>query len=208
MATKSLKTYELKELKLEKGMPTGVWDPSWEKPEVGIKVAAQAYKQMRLEAVEFGNDGLIANDQLKTYPVKRTESRSFALDQVQSFEKSKTKLRCGSYGEIFKRYTFGAGSGKAPVNFHVQALTFGADSDGRWFVRGSVGRVDGGWGVKAGLVVRFVGKDGKSLGGVQWEGELDPPKDVPVRFLGCDKKLADKFDSLKEVQVTFYSDPG
>ena len=189
-------------------MPTGVWDPNWEKAEVGIKVAAQAYKQLRQEAVEFGNTSLSPSDELKSYPAKRSESRTFALDQAQTFEKSKTRLRCGSYGEIFKRYTFGAGAGKSPVNFHVQALTFGADSDGRWFVRGNVGRVDGGWGTKAGLVVSFVGKDGKSLGGVQWEGELDPPRDVPVSFLGCDKKLAEKFDALKEVRVTFFSDPG
>jgi len=208
MTTKTLKTYDLKEMKLEKGMPTGVWDPAWEKPEVAVKIAVNVYKQLRLESVDFGAAALVAPDQLKTFPAKRTESRTFPLDPAQTFEKSTTRLRCGSFGEIFRRYTFGTGTGKPPVNFHVQALIFGVDSDGRWFVRGRAGRVDGGWGTKAGVVVRFVAKGGKVLGGVQWEGELDPPRDVPFSFLGCDPSLAEKFAALKEVQVSFFSHPG
>ena len=208
MATKTLKTYELQEMKLEKGMPTGVWDPAWEKPEVATKIAANVYKQMRLESVDFGAEKLVGPEKLKKFPAKKTETRTFALDAAQTFEKSTTRLRCGSFGEIFKRYTFGSGTGKAPVNFHVQALIFGVDSEGRWFVKGRVGRVDGGWGTKAGLTVSFVAKGSKVLGGVQWEGELDPPRDVPFCFVGCDPALAEQFGALKEVHVSFFSHPG
>jgi len=204
----ALKTFELTELKSDPTLPNGIWDPMWEKPEVATRVAMLAYKQLRLEAVDFGEAPLIDAADLQEHPKKRIETRTFALGTVHTFEGSATKLRAGSYGEVFKRYTFGAGSGKASVNFHIQGLVFGVDSEGRWLVKGTVGRVDGGWGTKAGFVLQFVTKNGKTIGGVQCECELDPPKDVPVQFLGRDARLAADFDSLKEATLTFFSDPG
>lgn len=207
-APKSVKTYDLPDFKRDPTLPSGIWDPMWQKPEVGTRVARQTYQQMRYESVEFGEAALSPEAELADYPKKRCEVRTFSLAEVQTFEGSKVQLRCGSVGEVFKRYTFGTGTGKPPVNFHAQALQFGVDSDGRWFVKATVGRVDGGWGTKAALVVRFVGKDGKALGGAQWSGELDPPRDVPVLLLGKDAALAAKFGEVKEAAVTLFADPG
>ncbi|MGC4115822.1 MAG: hypothetical protein QM765_14735 [Myxococcales bacterium] len=207
-ASPSIKILPLPDLKRDPTLPTCIWDPMWEKPEVGTRMGMLAYQQLRFESAEFGAGPLLAAETLPEHPKKRIETRRFVLDVVHTFEGSATRLRAGSYGEVYKRYTFGVSSGKASANFHAQQLTFGADSDGRWFLKGVVGRVDGGWGTRAGLVMRFVTRGGEVVGGISCEHELDPPRDVPFQLLGRDPLLAKHFDQLHQADLIFFSDPG
>ncbi|HEY3448041.1 MAG TPA: hypothetical protein VGK67_16915 [Myxococcales bacterium] len=190
-------------LKRDPGLPSGVWDPMWERPEVAHRVAVDAYLALRVgDDALWGGDGLLAAEALPDYPKKNTEERTFALGEVRTFEESPTRFRGGSYGEIFRRYTYG--QTKPSVNFHAQAATFGLDSEGRYFLKGVVGRVDGIWGNKAALCCRFLA-GAELVGGVFFEAELDPPQDVPFRLTGVSPRLRERFDAITAAQVLFFS---
>jgi hypothetical protein len=187
-------------VKRDPTMPSGVWDPSWNDPEVARRVARDAWLKVLYGPEPIGQGQLIAAESLPKYPKKNTEERTFELGAPA--EVDGLKFLGGSFGEIFRRYTYGGA--KPAVNFHTQGLVFGADEKGRYFVRAQVGRVDGAWDCAAGLVVRFHAGD-KALGGIVWEGELNPPKDVEVVFQGQDQELAKAFAELDRVTVSFWS---
>lgn len=113
-----------------------------------------------------------------------------------------TRVKGAGWGELHRRYTFGGG--RPPVNFHAQALCFGADEHGRWFVRANVGRFDGAWGNEAGLTVTF-SAGGVALGAVVWTREMDPAGDVDVELSGTDAALARSFAALDRIDVVFYA---
>lgn len=191
-------------LKRDPGMPNGVWDPVWQKPDVAHRVAVEGYLALRMAQEDWGPDGLLAAAALPAFAPRNTEERTFALSEVRAFEDSATRFKGGSYGEIFRRYTYGGT--KPAVNFHAQAATFGVDSDGRYFLKAVVGRVDGGWGNKAALCCRWLA-GGALLGGLVFEAELDPPQDVPFTLTGRSAALAARFDALDAAQLLFFSKP-
>ena len=168
------------------GMPTGIWDPIWEKPEVASKIAAKIYADLRHEGAKFTEE-LVPDSKLPELPERKVEERTFKFLAPTKFETTSTKVKGGSYGEIYRKVTFG--NMKPAVNFHAQAATFGLDSTGRFFLRGEVGRVGGDWQNRAWLVLRFLGPKGKVIGGISWHGELDPPAnyDVRVQFSVTDR---------------------
>jgi len=197
-----IKTLETK-LTRDPTLPAGVWDPTWNDPEIAARIAADAFEQTLFGSEPIGEGQLVAAESLPKYPKKNTEERNFGLAKTRVVEG--TDFKGGSYGEIFHRYTYGGT--KPAVNFHAQAVIFGADAKGRYLLRARVGRVDGGWGCAAALKIEFVA-GGRVLGGLFWEGELDPPKDVEISFKGTDAVLKDSFGALDEVRVQFYSRMG
>jgi len=189
-------------LKRDPTLPSGLWDPLWQKPEVATRVALETYLHLRCTFPDFGPDALVPAADLPTFPPRNTEERTFALGDVKTFEDSSTCFRGGSYGEIYRRYTYG--QTKPAVNFHAQAVVFGVDSEGRYFLKGSLGRVDGGWGNRASLCLRFVAA-GAPVGGVLFEAELDPPQDVPFSLAGSSPALAAAFPKLEAARLSFFS---
>jgi hypothetical protein len=185
-------------------LPTGVWDPLWEKPEVAARIASNTFLHLFYKGAKFDSDTLIADNKLPEFTKKNTEHRTFPLTQVLTLAQPSVQFRGGSYGEIYRRYTYGGP--KPAVNFHAQQVSFGVDSEGRYFLSAVVGRVDGMWGNKVTLAARFVGTNG-SFGALLWEGEVDPPKDYPVELFGKSERMANAFSQLKEVAISFYTKP-
>jgi hypothetical protein len=191
--------------KRDPGLPSGVWDPAWQRPEVASRVAADAYLTLRYAQDDFGPDALQDGAALPQLSDRYTEERRFALGEAKTFDDSPTRLRGGSYGEIFKRYTYG---GTRPaVNFHAQAVSFGVDSQGRYFLKGILGRVDGAWGNRAALICRFLAGE-RCVGGLSFQCELDPPQDVPFLLSGTSPRLAREFDAIDCAQLTFFAKSG
>lgn len=198
MEEQKVRTYEL-DLNPPEGTPTGVWDPSWENPETASQLSLIIYRKIR--HLPFGGCTLLDATDLPTLTPKNTESRSFHLKTVHDVAELNVRYRGGSYGEIFKRYSFGP---MPAANFHAQAVFFGVDSEGRFFVDAAVGLVAGTLENTASLVIQFIGEDGV-VGGVAWEGPVSSEANTQLQILGTDERLKAQFDSLKEVQVQFYS---
>jgi hypothetical protein len=199
-----IKTYT-PSFKRDPSLPSGVWDPMWQQPEVATRVAVDAYVQLRQSREDFGPDALVEPAALPSLSLRYTEERRFELSEVKGFEGSQTKFRGGSYGEIYRRYTFGGT--KPAVNFHAQAVIFGVDGEGRYFLKGALGRVDGDWGNRAALYCRFMAK-GECVGGVSFDCALDPQHDEPFLVTGTSKKLAKCFASIEAAQLSFFSKSG
>ena len=196
--TTTLRTYPV-DLNPPPGLPSGVWDPAWEKPEVAARVARHTYRQLRAQGMDGGP--LRPASELPRLAKRNTEHRAFALGDAQPIPDLNASLRGGSYGEIFRRYAFGP---RPAANFHAQAVSFGVDSDGRYFVDGQIGLVGGAFDNEAALVVRFVGKRG-AIGGVAWQGPVASEQNFHLQILGSDDRLRDSFDKLSEIQVDFYA---
>ena len=192
--------------KRDPSLPSGVWDPMWQQPEVAARVAVDAYLALRYAQKDFGPDALLEPAAMSALSARFTEERSFGLGEVKLFEGSTTRFRGGSYGEIYRRYTYGGT--RAAVNFHAQAVTFGVDSEGRYFLKGVLGRVDGDWGNRAALTCRFLARGGQCVGGVSFSCALDPAHDEPFLVTGQSPRLAQGFDALESAQLSFFSKSG
>ncbi|MEW5848653.1 MAG: hypothetical protein AB2A00_07550 [Myxococcota bacterium] len=195
-----MKTYPVN-LNRDPNLPTGIHDPKWRNPAVASVVAFNAYQRTMMEhRGEFPEKPLVTSDALKDARTGTVEKRSFMTAQVHTVQGWNLHFKGGSYGEIHRRYAFG---GRLPaVNFHAQNVFFGVDSDGRYFLRAVVGRMDGGWGNKAALSATFLTDKG-DLGGVLWQHEMDPPQDYPFVLVGKDARLAAEFNNLREILVVF-----
>src|SRR5689334_21027367 len=127
-------------------MPTSLFDPRWKEPEVASRVAFVLYCR---------NELALATEPLtQAPPASRpdlVDQRSFHFAHVHDVDKSlgARKFKGGSFGELHRHYAFG----KYTVNFHAQAVAFGFDDFGRYFLDATVGRFDGPWGNDASLVV-------------------------------------------------------
>lgn len=193
-----VKNYEV-DLSLDPSLPTGVWDPAWTKSDTAIKMAQLMYAKLRINVADWGAEPLQPVAGLPVLPKDRTELRKFKLEGAVTVPGTDTPFRGGSYGEIFRRFAFGA---RPAINFHAQACGFGVDATGRYYVQAQVGRVGGGWGNRAALQVHFMA-GGKALGGVAWEGALDGVDTVRVLVTGTDATLQKEFAALDEVLVSF-----
>ena len=191
-----MRTYPVK-LGASDGMPTSLFDPRWRDPAVAARVAFTLYCR---------HDFAGADAPLAPVPAPQkaelTDARTFPLVHVHDagHDGAATRFKGGSYGELHRRYSFG---GKRPtVNFHAQAVCFGVDDAGRFYLRSKVGRFDGGWGNDAALVVKLHAGD-ELLGAIAWQGALDPPQDVHVQIVGVDARLAARFDDVTHAHVAF-----
>jgi hypothetical protein len=194
----SVRTYDVN-LNPAPGTPTGVWDPVWADPRVAAELALQAYGRVR--HLPFDGCSLLPAAELPKLARKHTEQRSFKLDRVFDLPALGVRFRGGSYGEIFRRYSFGP---RPAANFHAQAVFFGADSQGRFVVDARVGLVGGSIKDEAALSVAFVGAQGV-IGGVAWQGQVHSEHDEHLQILGSDLALLAGFDGLTEVRVEFYA---
>lgn len=181
------------------GTPTGVWDPIWDRPEVAASLALSTYR--RLRHLPFDGCTLLPEASLPELAHKHTVARTFAVARATPVEEFGVRFRGGSFGEIFKRYSFGP---MPAANFHAQAVYFGADSDGRFLVEATVGLVGGTLDNEAALVVRFTAASGV-VGGVAWEGPVKSEHNTHLQILGTDPTLAQAFDELDRVEVQFYA---
>lgn len=175
-------------------LPRGLFDPRWQDPAIASRVAFTVYRRLSFDEAPLR----LVVDGLPEQKAMVTDARVFPLVDVH--EHDGAKFKGGSFGELHRRYSFG---GRRPtVNFHAQAVCFGVDDKGRFYLRSKVGRFDGGWGNDAALVVKLHAGD-ELVGAVYWAGELDPPKDVHVHLLGKDPVVAARFAELTEARVAF-----
>jgi hypothetical protein len=188
-----VRTYEVN-LGRDPLMPTGVWDPAWNKPEVASHVAAELYKRLCAEGLTFPDVPLLASGKLPKLAKKNTETRT-----VEPLGEAGAPFKGGSVGEVFKRYAFGP---RPASNFHAQQVCFGVDAEGRYFLQANVGLVGAGLGNKVALVVAFHGPQGE-LGGVAWEGQAEPSRDLPVRVLGRDQAAKVVLAQATKATVSF-----
>jgi hypothetical protein len=194
-----IKTYDV-DFKVDPSLPTSVWDPKWKKPEIATRVALHTYKQLRWQGEDFA-EGPLPQGDLAEIQEKNTEFLEFSLEESHPLDEFELAVKGGGFGEIFRRYAFGAMSA---VYFHAQAVCFGVDSQGRYFLQAQVGRLGGTWGKSAALIVRFLAGE-QEIGALSWQDDLDPPKDVQLKFTGQDEKLRDSFEQLSRVSVAFYT---
>lgn len=190
------------------GMPTSLFDPRWRDPAVAARVAFVLYCRSSASSAggaggagdEAGANHALLDDVADMRP-ELTDARDFRLTHVFDIEDSPhgaRRFKGGSFGELHRHYAFG----KYTVNFHAQAVSFGVDDVGRWFLASTVGRFDGPWGNDALLSVRWrAGRD--VVGASVWHRSLDPVGDVRVRLVGQDARLARRFDEIDVAEVAF-----
>lgn len=190
-------------LSRDPSLPTGIHDPKWKDAAVAARVAFNTYQRLLLDPALFPSTTTLLPDAKAAPDFKGgVDKRTFAFLAPEPIPSRNLRFRGGSYGEIHRRYSFG---GRLPaVNFHAQAVIFGADSDGRFFLQATVGRMDGGWGNKASLVVKLTGSGG-DVGNIAWTHEMDPPMDHHVVVTGRDPALAAAFDGLGNALTTFFT---
>ncbi|MHB8875637.1 MAG: hypothetical protein ACYC8T_18280 [Myxococcaceae bacterium] len=187
-------------------LPTGVWDPLWQKPEVARRIAGDVYRDLRLAMPEFPTLELTPAGKLTRFAPENTDERSFDLSDAVKVPDSSLRLRGSSCGEIFREYP--AGPNKPKQYFHAQAVVFGLDSEGRYFLRGIVGRLAGNdMGNKATLELRFLDKAGKVLGGKIWRGQLDLQPETQVLIAGKSEALRAGFDGVHSALLSFETRP-
>ncbi len=181
------------------GMPTSLFDPRWQEPAVAARIAFLIHCRIPFEdgAVPLAPEPVDA-------PAALTDARSFALTQVIARDDdARVRFKGGSYGELHRRYAFGTHT----ANFHAQAVAFGADSRGRYFLSAVVGRFDGPWGNDGTLAVSFFA-GAVCAGTVRWHKSLDPTGDHRVVIFGRDDTLKDAFENLDRADVTFTARTG
>jgi len=187
-------------------LPTGVWDPLWKKAEVAQRIAGDVYRDLGLAMLDFPVLEVTPVEKLPTLPPENTDVRTFDLSAAAKVPDSSIRLRGSSCGEIFREYP--AGPNKPKQYFHAQAVVFGVDSEGRYFLRAVVGRLAGNdMGNKATLELRFLDKAGKVLGGKIWRGQLDLQPETQVLIAGKSEVLRAGFDKLHSASVSFETRP-
>lgn len=186
--------------------PTGVWDPNWKKPEVARFVATYAYRDLRNQLGDFEALELIAAAKLPNLAGERTDERQFPLTETSQLPEFKEQFRGGSFGEIFRQYT--SAPPQVPQYFHAQGVMFGVDSDGRFFLRAIVGRLNGNdLGNKAMLQLAFLDKAKAPIGGIAWSGQLDLQPEQRVLIAGKSATLAAAFRKIDSARVSFQTQP-
>ena len=188
------------------GMPRGLFDPQWQDPAVAARVAFMIY--CRVPFHSLGDAAL--DDRAVDAPHGLSDARSFRLDHTHTLDDG-TRFKGGSYGELHRRYAYGTHT----ANFHAQAVSFGADSLGRFTLTAVVGRFDGPWGNQGTLAVSFFAKASSSssspevlVGTASWVKALDPTGDHRVVVVGADPRLAHAFDRLTRADVAFVARTG
>jgi hypothetical protein len=97
--------------------------------------------------------------------------------------------------------------GTTTANFHAQAVTFGVDDAGRFFLSAVVGRYDGPWGNRAMLdVALFAGQ--APVGVIHWERTMDPTGDVRVVVVGSDARIRESYQQIDRAEVRFVAFTG
>lgn len=204
------RTYAVKLGAGSDGMPTSLFDPRWRDPAVAARVAFVLYCRSGAD-LEGAAHKLL--DDVPALPPELTDARDFRLAHVYEVASAldapdvpdalrkrsgARRFKGGSYGELHRHYAFG----KYTVNFHAQAVSFGFDDAGAWFLASTVGRFDGPWGNDAVLSVRWrAGRD--VVGASVWHRALDPVGDLRVRLSGQDARLAQRFDEIDLAEVAF-----
>jgi len=179
-------------------LPTGIHDPRWKEPAVATRVALTTFQRLMMNPALFPAAVMLPAGDVNPGFKGNVDKRAFTFQPAQDIPLKKLRFKGGSYGEIHHRYSFG---GRLPaVNFHAQAVIFGLDSSGRFFLSATVGRMDGGWGNSAALVVKM-----GEAGAIQWTHEMDPPQDHPVLVTGQDAALSAAFDGVNDAHVAFHT---
>lgn len=187
-------------------LPTGVWDPKWQKADVAKRIAQNVFTDLGFQLPEFPKLDLVDAAKLPKLAADRTEARLFAVTEAP-IEGTSNKLKGGSYGELFREYDFGKEIGKQ--YFHAQGVVFGVESTGRYFLRSVVGRLGGmDNGNKAVLVMQFLDQADQAIGGVVWHGQLDFEPEKQVLVAGRSDQLKAAFAKLAKIRISFESTPG
>jgi hypothetical protein len=195
MTKPTVKTYATPEPKPDEGLPKSLFDPRWNQPDVASRVAFVLSRRLPSNTdAQLG--GALA------LPPELTESRTFKFVDEHTTPDG-VRVKGGSYGELHRHVSFGS----QPANFHAQAVAFGVESSGRFFLVATVGRFDGPWGNEGTLAATFkAGKD--VVGSASWKKFLDPVGDHRVVVVGKDVKIAARFDEIDSALVQFCTRTG
>src|ERR1041385_1576464 len=115
-------------------MPTSLFDPKWKEPAIAARVAYTIY--CRIPRDMFTSS---PSSPPPSVEIAHTDARSFAL--VHRIEAENGDFKGGWSGELHRRSAVGPHT----VNFPAQAVAFGVDAAGRFFLSAVVGRFDGPW---------------------------------------------------------------
>ncbi|HEY4222980.1 MAG TPA: hypothetical protein VGO62_16600 [Myxococcota bacterium] len=181
------------------GLPAGLFDPRWKDPAVAARVAFTVYCR-----VPFHDDKSprpLTRD-FRSGAAALTDARTFPLVHEHVLDDG-TRVKCGSYGELHRRYSFGTHT----ANFHAQTVVFAADSRGRFLLSAVVGRFDGPWGNDATLSATF-SAGAQPIGAVVWTRAMDPAGDHRVVVTGVDAALATAFPALDRAALAFTARTG
>jgi hypothetical protein len=210
-APRKVRTYPV-DLNPPKDLPRSAHDPRWKDPSAAARVSLFAYHRSRLEVL---SEPLIADFELPE-PPKDSDQKIFTLLAPVEAAGLEVEFRGGGFGELHRRYETGRRLNtvanpralatevdESIVDFHAQSVTFGADSEGRYFLAGEVGRVFGYPGDRGIVVVRFCAGQ-RSIGGTSWNGPIDHIGNQRFAVGGRDARLAALFPRLSEVRAQFW----
>ena len=194
-----VKSYPVK-LAAQGGMPTSLFDPRWKEPAIAARVAFTLYCRSDLSNARAP---LVAVPPATATSGRRsdlTDARSFALVHVQDVEPAfgARRFKGGSFGELHRHYALGNGA----LNFHAQAVCFGIDDAGRFFLHATVGRFDGPWGNDAVLSASFFAGV-EPIGAIVWNEALDPVGDKRASETGRDPRVHSRFDAIDRCELSF-----
>ncbi|MBI4819322.1 MAG: hypothetical protein HY791_23825 [Deltaproteobacteria bacterium] len=198
MAT--VRSYPVNLLPDPKLFPRDLFDPRWKDPAVQARVAFEAYRRLRTSGVSFDGEALISA--LPPRTETSLDRRTFEVTPRAAPKDRDARFVGGAVNELHRRIAFAGG--RPTVNIHAQVVTFGADSEGRWFLRANLGRVGGEDGNEAALGISFSSND-RGVGAFEVTRSVDPGDDQAVFVVGTSSELAKGFDSLTRIEVRLFA---
>jgi hypothetical protein len=191
-----MKSYDVNLGGKDGGMPTSLFDPRWNEPEVAARVAFTIYCR-----VPFDGEVELLDDRVVSAPANLVDARTFSFAHVH--ERNGIKVKAGSFGELHRRYA----AASHTANFHAQAVAFAVDSLGHFLLTAIVGRFDGPWGNHATLAATFFAGQ-ERIGAATWSKAMDPAGDHRVVVAGTDERIAAKFDAIDHADIAFVARTG
>jgi hypothetical protein len=195
-----------------KDLPRSAHDPRWKDSSAAARISLFAYHRSRLV---LRAEPLVPEFELPETP-KDADQKTFRFLAPVEAAGLGVEFRGGGFGELHRRYETGRRLNtvanpralatevdESTVDFHAQSLTFGADSEGRFFLAGEIGRVFGFPGDRGIVVLRFRA-GARSLGGTFWSGPIDHLGNQRFEVGGSDAKLAASFPLLTEARAQFW----
>ncbi len=165
-------------------------------------IVLATYRDLRREPDEFPDADLVHEDDLlkEVASLTAVDHHSFPPPVVVDG----VRVRGTAFSELHRRYTFVNTNGTQ--DYHVQGIALGADEQGNYFLRASVGGEGPRPRSHLEVLALFIGSTGL-IGAIRWIGDLSDNREMLIGATGHDPRLAEGFDDITQVHLRFSAVP-
>jgi hypothetical protein len=176
-------------------LPTSVWDPAWNDPEIAQRVGRSRYYDLFTREQPLIAP-LLPADGLGRMP-RSAPKRILDLSADQILPGTDLTVRASSLGLLESKESFGGG--RPTIHMRALNLAVGTDSDGRFFLIGALD-LDGASEKEATVVARFMGPTG-AIAALVWSGDVNAKRVTEVQLVGADDDLERAYPGIRCVEV-------